>query len=372
MLERLAVDNYRCLVGFELDLAELTLLLGANGAGKSSVLDVVLATRTLLSGGCRVTDATVFPGSTLTRWRDRKWQSVEMRVRLGAEAFDYCLAVEHDPATKRARIMQERLSVEQNALFEFVEGRVSLFRDDHSAGPVFPSDWSESALARVVPAQDNRRLTRFLEFIRSIVVCRLHPPAFRTDVDGESSVLSVDGANFGAWYRSVLQEHPHLAVAFNDALGEVIDGLQSIRLVPAGVEVRALAITFKDSDRSYDLYLSELSDGQRALIALYGLLHLAHGPGVAVFVDEPDNYLALAEIQPWAAALASACGDNLKQAVLCSHHPEMIDYFGGESGRLLQRDASGGISVSLKFQTNPSAFWPQASDQAGFLAPAEQ
>ena len=134
-----------------------------------------------------------------------------------------------------------------------------LFRDDHRPGPVFTSDWSESALARVVPAQDNRRLSGFLEFIRSIVVCRLHPPAFRTDVDGESSVLSVDGANFGAWYRSVLQEHPHLAVAFNHALGDVIDG-----------------------------------------IALYGLLHLARGPATSVFVDEPDNYLTLAEIQPWA------------------------------------------------------------------------
>lgn len=346
MLERLAVDNYRCLVGFELDLAELTLLLGVNGAGKSSVLDVVLATRELLSGGCRVTDAKVFPSSTLTRWRDRNWQTVAMRVRLDGEAFEYSLYVEHEPGTKRARIMRERLTVEQSTLFEFVEGKVHLFRDDHSPGPVFASDWSESALARVVPAQDNRRLTRFLEFIRSIVVCRLHPPAFRTDVHGESSVLSVDGANFGAWYRSVLQEHPHLAVAFNHALGEVIDGLHAIRLVPIGVETRALTITFKDDDRSYDLYLGELSDGQRAIIALYGLLHLAHGPATSVFVDEPENYLALAEIQPWAAALVDVCGDNLKQAVLCSHHPELIDYFGGESGRLLQRSASGGIAVS--------------------------
>ena len=107
MLERLAVDNYRCLVGFELDLDELTLLLGVNGAGKSSVLDVVLAIRELLSGGCRVMDARVFPSSTLTRWRDRNWQAVEMRVRLAGEAFDYSLDVEHDPTTKRARIMQE-------------------------------------------------------------------------------------------------------------------------------------------------------------------------------------------------------------------------------------------------------------------------
>ena len=167
-----------------------------------------------------------------------------------------------------------------------------------------------------------------------------------SEVDGEAAVLSVDGANFGAWYRSVLQEQRRLAVDFNGVLGEVIDGLHALRLVPVGIETRALAATFKDGDRSYDLYFSELSDGQRALIALYGLLHLAHDPASAVFLDEPDNYVALAEIQPWAAALANICGEGLGQAVLCSHHPELIDYLGGQNGRLMQRDASGAVAVS--------------------------
>jgi len=38
MLQRLYVDNYKCLVNFELPLQELSLLLGPNGAGKTSVL----------------------------------------------------------------------------------------------------------------------------------------------------------------------------------------------------------------------------------------------------------------------------------------------------------------------------------------------
>ena len=345
MLERLSVDNYRCLVGFELDLDELTLLLGVNGAGKSSVLDVVLALRRLLSGGCRVTDAGVFPSSTLNRWRGQGWQTMYMRVRLGEDVFEYTLRIEHEPATKRARIMLERLQVEDGVLFEFVEGQVRLYRDDHSEGPVFTSDWSESALARVMPSLDNRRLTLFLAFVRSIIVCRLHPPAFKTEVDGESSVLSVDGWNFGAWYRSVVQENPHVAVAFNHAVGEVIEGLYEIRLERVGIETRALSVTFEAGDRSFSLHFGELSGGERMLIALYGLLHLTQGSGAPLFIDEPDNHVALCEIQPWAAELADACGDGVAQAVLCSHHPELIDYFGGRRGRLLQREPSGDIKV---------------------------
>ena len=69
MLQRLYVDNYKCLVNFDLPLQELSLLLGPNGAGKTSVLDVVHALSRLLSEGIRITDADVFPTRTLTRWQ---------------------------------------------------------------------------------------------------------------------------------------------------------------------------------------------------------------------------------------------------------------------------------------------------------------
>ena len=64
MFNRLWVDNYKCLVNFELRLGETALLLGANGSGKTSVLDVVRALRQLLSGTVRVADPDVFPTRT--------------------------------------------------------------------------------------------------------------------------------------------------------------------------------------------------------------------------------------------------------------------------------------------------------------------
>ena len=70
MIKRLYVDNYRSLVNFELPLQELTLLMGPNGVGKTSVLDVMFALRQLLAGVAKVTDAES-SASTLTRWQTR-------------------------------------------------------------------------------------------------------------------------------------------------------------------------------------------------------------------------------------------------------------------------------------------------------------
>ena len=345
MIKRLYIDNYKSLVNFELPLQELTLLLGPNGVGKTSVLDVMFALRRLLRGEAKVTDAGAFPSPTLTRWQKRDRQAFEVDVALEGDELRYRLDVEHERATKRARIVLERLECKGKPLFVFEMGEVHLYRDDHSEGPPYSADWSESALARVPPRHDNTRLTRFVEFVRKVIVCGLYPASFATESSTEDSVLERDARNFASWYRHVLLERQELVPEFTKALQEVIDGFRGIRMEKVGLDTRALMVMFDQFGERYELRLDETSDGQRALIALYSLVRLAAGQGYTLFLDEPDNYIALGEIQPWLIGLADACGAEVPQAVLCSHHPELIDYLGGDSGLVLKRESSGATIV---------------------------
>lgn len=351
MIRRLYVNNYKCLVNFELQLRELSLLLGPSGVGKTAVFDIMFALRRLLSGDARVTNADAFPTRTLTRWQDHDLQVFEIEVYLESEIFTYRLEVEHERASKRARIAVEKLAVGGNPLFESVRGIVQLYRDDHSAGPKYQTDWSESSLARVAPTDHNKRLTAFLEYMRKILVCGLSPPTFVTESDTESPLLARDASNFSDWFRHALQEHPDLFPEFTNTLKQAIGaGMQGIRLEKTGSEARALMVAFAghdtvDSRRSYELRFGEMSDGERALVALYGLIHLTRGQGYTLFLDEPDNYVALPELQPWLMSLEDVCGDAVQQAVLASHHPELIDYLGSENGVLLRRETSGVVTT---------------------------
>jgi predicted ATPase len=346
MLKRLYVDNYRCLVNFQLELQELTLLVGPNGSGKSSVLDVLFALRQLLSGVGKVTDPDLFPARSLTRWQDRRLQVFEVTVRLDGEAdLTYRLEVEHEKESRRARIVLEWLKAEQKPLFEFQRGEVQLYRDDHSLGSQYSADWSESAMARVAPRPANqKRLTRFLDFMRGVTVCALDPKRFQSETVSEEPLLQSDGGNLASWYRHQIQERQDLVIELVEALRKVLDDFQSIRMERVGSEARAFIIVFEGQNGRYELRLDELSDGQRALIALYALVNLA-GDQDVLFLDEPDNYLSLTEIPPWLMTLSDACGTRPRQAILCSHHPELIDYLGGEAGVLLKRESSGSITT---------------------------
>jgi predicted ATPase len=67
---------------------------------------------------------------------------------------------------------------------------------------------------------------------------------------------------------------------------------------------------------------------------------------VTLCIDEPENYLALAEIQPWLLELEVACQDEDAQALLISHHPELIDLLALEKGLLFTRANAGPVRTS--------------------------
>lgn len=343
VLRRIYVHNYKCLQNFELELQETVLLLGANGTGKTAVLDVVYGLRKLLAAEVKITDPVAFHPSTLTRWQEEHQQVFELDTEVGGESFRYRLEIEHADGGSRSRIVEESLVAGTTTLFRCKSGQVQLFRDNGSEGPTYAVDWSESALARVVPQASNTRLTAFMSAIRATVVCTVRPALVPAESSREADLLERYAENFVDWYRHALQENPTSVRTHVDSLQSVMDGFRDVHLTQSGLDRRALMLDFDAGDAvgHYKVALDELSDGQRAMVVLYALLHIRpEGSGVVLLLDEPENYLALPEVQPWLLELVELCDETPTQAVICSHHPELIDYLGPDCGVVLRRDGS--------------------------------
>ena len=104
-----------------------TLLLGANGTGKTAVLDVVYGLRKLLSGEAKITDPIAFPPSTLTRWQTHRHQQFILWTRVGNESFIYALQIEHDTASGTSWVAHEGLVAgDSTVLFSCTKGEVRL------------------------------------------------------------------------------------------------------------------------------------------------------------------------------------------------------------------------------------------------------
>lgn len=345
MLKRLYANNYRCLVNFELNFEELTLLVGPNGGGKSTLFDLLYGIRHLIVDNAKVNE--IFPLQDLTAWVKSPEQSFELDVQGEDGLFSYKLIISHNSDIKKQRIDLEHLLFDGKPLFEFKQGEVQLYHDDHKPGPKYSFDWSVSALATIVSRPDNKKLTWFKEWAEKLFIVSLQPKAMTSETEEESDWLNRDGTNFASWYRYISQEHQDRIFQLTQQLRDTIPGFYAFRLEQAGKH-RILKVGFsREDENAAPIYFDfeQLSDGQRVMIVLYSFLLGLQGLGNTFFIDEPENYVSLLEIQPWLMELNDACGEGFSQAVLISHHPELIDYLGPECGKWIERDPLGPTRV---------------------------
>ena len=349
MLTRLYVDNFLCLVNFELTLDETNVLLGPNGSGKTSVLQVLRRIQALVARGAKIEEA--FPAADLSLTQGRDEQRFELDLTIDGGAYRYVLGIEHERGRRRMRISEESLTHDDRRIFDFRGGNAQLYHDDYTEGPSYPFDWSRSGIGALNERPDSRRLTRFRHAIASFVIASPCPPLFEPETRSEDDYLEPLMQNFVGWYRHAAQENMGAITELFQTLREALPGFDSISLTESGENSRALKVAFRgpNDDRRLVRYgFGQLSDGQRALVALYCLAFLSAERRTSLFLDEPDNYLALREVQPWLAAVAEQCGNTLEQVVVVSHHPVTIDYMAGSGGRWFYREGIGPVRVSTE------------------------
>lgn len=212
-------------------------------------------------------------------------------------------------------------------LLSFEQKEMHLYQDDYSAGPVYPFDWTLSAVASIFPRPDNKKLTWFKERIQKLVVTQSMPALIQPDSNQEALIPGLYLENFVSWYRYLSQDQG-LTLAVTDTLRKILPGFNYFSFEAFGEKNRRLKAHFSQPGlkNGLDYAFDELSDGQKILIALYTLLIAGQKYGYMLCLDEPENFLALPEIRPWLVELYDLCDEGKMQAVLISHHPELINY----------------------------------------------
>lgn len=312
MLERLYVDNYRCLVNFECRLAAKQLIVGPNGAGKTTLFDVLALLREFCFHGNPVEGR--FVGPTWTRWQDVAEQTFELDVSGNGGRYTFRLVVDAWGTPARPRVVTEEVHFSGRPVLRFTKAEVHLFNDRHEEQVRYPFDWHRSALATIAERNDNTKLSWFKRWLGGLLFVSPDPRRMTPLAQRESAWPAADLNNFADWYR-------HLRLESNDRA--LLDDLRA----EAGTR------------RPFQYSFNELSDGQRVLIGLYTVLHFALRPGATVCFDEPDNFIALREVQPWLDKVIDRVedADPCPQVLIISHHPELLNRMAFQDGLLLDR-----------------------------------
>jgi predicted ATPase len=342
MLTSVRIHNYNCFVDFELELPRRLLLVGSNGSGKTSLWEALAGLQDVVGRGVEV--ERVFPTRSLTRWLpDAPVQKFALDLQLGTEEYRYEIAIEHDLVRRVPSISHEHLSANGQTLYNFGVGEVHLYGDDPQVFPrqSFPFGHKRSFLSELDTPQDNKRTIRFRESLANLWLLKPSPERLEPTTGGEAPWLDRDGRNFASWFRGVLVERQGLSNELFEALRPILPGLRGVAFERISSAVRELMLTFRTGGVDYKLSASELSDGQRALLVLYGFLLGAVDHAALVFLDEPETGLAPHEMAPFLAALSKALDAHEGQAIVTSHHPAVVDYLAPIATARFSRPAGG-------------------------------
>jgi len=291
-----------------------------------------------------------------------------MGIKGNNGVYRYRLVVEHELKSAKNRIANEELRFDQKMLYQFDGKDAHLFRDDGSAGPVFPLDWSRSGIPTIPERADNQFLTWFRRRVERIYV--FSPDPLRMTAQSDAEVARPDRFlhHLASWLRHLSQESIDAVHRIQNALKDgVLEGFIGFKLAKTGETSRVLKFEFEyegdergTAARRFSLNFDQLSDGQRNLVALFTVLHSAVGADTTLCLDEPDNFVALREIQPWLIELIDRTRTTASQCLLISHHPELINYLTSSQGVRFFRDNLGPV------RTQP---FPVSEDDG--LLPAE-
>ena len=100
------------------------------------------------------------------------------------------------------------------------------------------------------------------------------------------------------------------------------------------------------------------------------MLYFQLQAGRTVFIDEPDNFVALKEIQPWLLSATDAVDGGSGQLVIISHHPEIFNQWAVSHGIVAERDGCGPVRIRSLSPTSGSGLSPAEAIARGWTNPS--
>ena len=346
MLTHLLIENYRCFEqAITIEPGPLTLLVGPNGAGKSTVFDSLWNVRQLVVAGGSALE--LFPDSTRTRWGRQTAQRFELGFRGPDGDYTYRLAIRHGKRANQGYIEREEILHERKPLYTFFREEVRIHTDELSGAIRFPAGNKLSPLSNLPRYVRSKRVDWVTERIARIWVFRPVPPKLVSVTELQGDFLEPDLSNFASWLLAMHKARPKLRSTLKQSLKIVLEGFLNYNFAPLGRKTFVLGFLFSSPHRRSTLIpftFEELSEGQRALVVLYTLLH-AVPDDATLCIDEPEEFLSPREIQPWLNLLMEKTEGGGGQALLISHNPGLIDFLAPSNGLLLARPDGGPVQV---------------------------
>ncbi|RIK42626.1 MAG: hypothetical protein DCC55_08215 [Chloroflexi bacterium] len=356
MLTRLRFKNWRSLRDVEIDnLTPLTVFIGANSAGKSNILDALYFLRECSEHG--VVRAVQERGGVqkIHTLRTPRQDPIEIeftyRNSVHASLLSYTLTL----------VFEDEMLPRIIEVLKDDAGRVYMESDSAGGGNIYldfgqvqrlpVSEWEQTMLASFGPAPIYAQLHQTFQYITQrwqlLDENFLPPQSLPTGVSGDLMVIDRCADNVPLMLDFLHKVEPSLYAELQADLKWLLAHVATLETESDDRETRF----FIREGSSQDQEAPTISAGTVRLVAILTAYHVLNFKSRAqmaglVVVEEPDTALNPWLLSRFVEQLRNYVDrEYLRQFILTTHNPRLLDHFQPEEVRIVQRDERGYTTV---------------------------
>jgi predicted ATPase len=351
MIKRIKINGFRRLEEVDLPVRPFMVLIGANGVGKSSLLDAFSLLSASATGKLNQT-LSQFGGITslLTRGRAEElsllvdmdvpgYQPLEYELHLSPKSSGYAISREILSQAREGYDQPfKHIDSSDGDIRYFEIGQNRLVRPDWEHNPV------ETSLSQVPKMfRQPEEMRRILGTATQYHVLDVGPraPVKLPQAMKPASLPGPDGEDLAPYLYYLRETDSGRFEALVDSLQAAFPDFESINFPP--VAAGMLSMTWKDRNFRKPLYMNELSEGTLRFLWLASLLQ-SPALSTITMIDEPE-----VSLHP---ELLSLLGDLMREAanrtrlIVATHSDRFIRFLRPEEVVVMDIDEAGGATAA--------------------------
>jgi predicted ATPase len=348
---RLSVRGYRRLKSLDVPLRQLNVLIGANGVGKSSFLDVFDLLAAAADGNLQRTIAGLGGMASLLT-ADGKTSSIGFGLEIAQEGeipLGYVLELSSEAAGYSIGLesLFRHRGPDTSASPKYIDAagpHVRYFAEGESIAPNWDYKSQETALSQVPriyrEAERFRRLLADISELYHALDVSSRAPVRTPQIVSTAETPGVDGEELISCLHSMRETVPDRFEMIEDAIRAAFPTFERFAFPPVGGG--RIALSWQEQGFSRPFYASELSEGTLRFLWLATLLQSPGLPQITL-IDEPEVSLHPEMLRLLAELMREA--SERTQLIVATHSDRFVRFLHPSELLVCDRDDTGGMMV---------------------------
>ncbi len=373
MFKKLNVDNFKSLVNFSIDFSPMSVIIGNNATGKSSVLQAIdfLCSSVKEDFGImlerRNWTAENIKSKLINSNRIHFDSNVLLHSDEGDLSYDWRMVLSIYTGKNEVSLLSESLVCNGEELLVYQKGKDGLIKDEDQNINILPKALViHSSVLRMLNRDEKLdfRIRRFVDFLeKSASFEMLSPNEMRFSSRGVKKSIGMSGKNLPSFIKHMTSEQKKSFMnKLTVLLGDRISGVDAkTQGKPGWTQIDSV-----EKYRNKEIHVSskEMSDGMLRLLAFVAISEIEES-NATMLLDEIENGVNTNYAEQLLELLGKMYEERGHQLILTTHSTVFMDYIPPENIVYLYRDDNGYTKSVQLFERE------QMKEQLDYMYPGE-